>query len=51
VFLGAAPIAALALLASWLILQVELRQWPKAGPGALWAGTPPAGDLCQRQPG
>ncbi len=32
VFLVAVPIAALAFLASWLIPQVELKQWPEAGP-------------------
>ena len=31
VFLVAVPIAALAFLASWLIPQVELKQWPAAG--------------------
>ncbi len=31
VFLVAVPIAALAFLASWLIPQVELKQWPDAG--------------------
>ena len=31
VFLVAVPIAALAFLATWLIPQVELRQWPQAG--------------------
>jgi hypothetical protein len=33
VFLIAVPIAALAFLASWLIPQVELKQWPSATPG------------------
>ena len=32
VFLVAVPIAALAFLFSWLIPQVELRQWPQAAP-------------------
>ncbi|MCW2930432.1 MAG: putative integral rane multidrug-efflux transport protein, partial [Actinomycetia bacterium] len=32
VFLIAVPIAALAFLASWLIPQVELKQWPSAAP-------------------
>ena len=32
VFLIAVPIAALAFLFSWLIPQVELRQWPQAAP-------------------
>jgi hypothetical protein len=31
VFLVAVPIAALAFLATWLIPQVELKQWPEAG--------------------
>jgi hypothetical protein len=31
VFLIAVPIAALAFLATWLIPQVELKQWPEAG--------------------
>jgi hypothetical protein len=30
VFLVAVPIAALAFLATWLIPQVELKQWPEA---------------------
>ena len=34
VFLVAVPIAALAFLFSWLIPQVELRQWPQAAPQA-----------------
>jgi EmrB/QacA subfamily drug resistance transporter len=34
VFLVAVPVAALAFLATWLIPQVELRQWPSAPPGA-----------------
>jgi hypothetical protein len=37
VFLVAVPIAALAFLATWLIPQVELKQWPEVGsasPGA-----------------
>jgi EmrB/QacA subfamily drug resistance transporter len=34
VFLIAVPIAALAFLASWLIQQVELRQWSSAAPAA-----------------
>jgi EmrB/QacA subfamily drug resistance transporter len=33
VFLVAVPIAALAFAATWLIPQVELRQWPAAGGG------------------
>ncbi len=42
VFLVAVPIAALAFLATWLIPQVELTQWPEAGSEALAAGTPAA---------
>jgi hypothetical protein len=34
VFLVAVPVAALAFLASWLIPQAELRQWPASGPAA-----------------
>jgi len=34
VFLVAVPIAALAFLASWLIPQVELKQWPEADAAA-----------------
>jgi len=34
VFLVAVPIAALAFLATWLIPQVELRQWPSASGGS-----------------
>jgi hypothetical protein len=40
VFLVAVPIAALAFLASWLIPQVDLKQWPEAGAGV------PEGDLA-----
>jgi EmrB/QacA subfamily drug resistance transporter len=43
VFLVAVPIAALAFLATWLIPQVELQQWPQAGPGAPEPGLPAAG--------
>jgi hypothetical protein len=43
VFLIAVPIAALAFLATWLIPQVELKQWPEAGPGAPEADQPMAG--------
>ena len=42
VFLIAVPIAALAFLATWMIPQVELRQWPEAGiagPAAPEAGS------------
>ena len=38
VFLVAVPIAALAFLATWLIPQVELKQWPEAGTGVPDAG-------------
>jgi len=40
VFLVAVPIAALAFLASWLIPQVELKQWPETNGGV------PEGDLA-----
>jgi EmrB/QacA subfamily drug resistance transporter len=42
VFLVAVPIAALAFGATWLIPQVELKQWPEAGSGAPEKGTLPA---------
>jgi EmrB/QacA subfamily drug resistance transporter len=40
VFLVAVPIAALAFLATWLIPQVELKQWAKPGGAAPDADTP-----------
>jgi EmrB/QacA subfamily drug resistance transporter len=43
VFLIAVPIAALAFLATWLIPQVELKQWPQAGPAVPDADMPAAG--------
>jgi EmrB/QacA subfamily drug resistance transporter len=47
VFLVAVPVAALAFLASWLIPQAELRQWPASGPavpgGAVASDALPAG--------
>jgi len=43
VFLIAVPIAALAFLASWLIPQVQLKQWPEAGAVAPEADVPVAG--------
>jgi EmrB/QacA subfamily drug resistance transporter len=39
VFLIAVPIAALAFLASWLIPQVELKQWPSATPEPVASAT------------
>jgi EmrB/QacA subfamily drug resistance transporter len=42
VFLIAVPVAALAFLATWLIPQVELKQWPEAGADAPAAGLPDA---------
>jgi len=45
VFLVAVPVAALAFLASWLIPQVELKQWPEAGADA------PAPDAAMAVPG
>jgi MFS family permease len=44
VFLVAVPIAALAFLATWLIPQVELKQWPEAGKGVPDAGKDPDKD-------
>ncbi|MGD0936576.1 MAG: MDR family MFS transporter, partial [Streptosporangiaceae bacterium] len=43
VFLIAVPIAALAFLASWLIPQVQLKQWPEAGAAAPETDVPVAG--------
>ncbi len=43
VFLIAVPIAALAFLASWLIPQVQLKQWPEAGAAAPGTDVPVAG--------
>jgi EmrB/QacA subfamily drug resistance transporter len=40
VFLVAVPIAALAFLATWLIPQVELKQWPEATPAGPGADSP-----------
>jgi hypothetical protein len=60
VFLVAVPIAALAFLATWLIPQVELKQWPEAGSGGPGADTAVAaavarealpGDARQALPG
>jgi EmrB/QacA subfamily drug resistance transporter len=56
VFLVAVPIAALAFLASWLIPQVELRQWTpaasaaptaEASPGQAQAGIPAGGETVR----
>ena len=41
-FLVAVPIAALAFLATWLIPQVELKQWPEAPAGSATSGGPAA---------
>ncbi|MGO9141584.1 MAG: hypothetical protein ACLP70_09045, partial [Streptosporangiaceae bacterium] len=41
VFIVAVPIAALAFLASWLIPQVELRQWPDRDRAAAGAAAAP----------
>jgi hypothetical protein len=52
VFLIAVPIAVLAFLASWLIPQVELKQWPEeenAGPTAPKAESD--GPATGQQPG
>ena len=43
VFLVAVPITALAFLASWLIPQVELKQWPEAGSAGPDKAIPAAG--------
>ncbi len=43
VFLVAVPIAALAFLATWLIPQVELKQWPEAGAAVPGEAPPAAG--------
>ena len=62
VFLIAVPIAALAFLASWLIPQVQLKQWPEAGAAAPGTDVPvagatvapevlPAGEAARRRPG
>ena len=52
VFLVAVPIAALAFLATWLIPQVELKQWPEAGAAGLPAPEAgPAGPATGQQPG
>jgi EmrB/QacA subfamily drug resistance transporter len=49
VFLVAVPVAALAFLATWLIPQVELVQWAKAGSGASDADVPSAGPAITRE--
>jgi EmrB/QacA subfamily drug resistance transporter len=46
VFLIAVPIAALAFLATWLIPQVELKQWPEARPASPEADLPVAGAVA-----
>jgi hypothetical protein len=43
VFLIAVPIAALAFLATWLIPQAELTQWPQADQAVPGADVPAAG--------
>ncbi|MFJ8025354.1 MDR family MFS transporter [Streptomyces sp. NPDC096311] len=48
VFLVAVPVAALAFLCTWLIPQVELKQWPKPDPGTpATPAPPPAGAAPQ----
>jgi hypothetical protein len=47
VFLVAVPIAALAFLATWLIPQVELKQWPESGSGTPDAEVPMAAAVAQ----
>jgi len=50
VFLVAVPIAALAFLASWLIPQVELKQWPEADAAATGPEAPPAAVEAETAP-
>ena len=50
VFIVAVPIAALAFLATWLIPQVELKQWPEAGPAQPEPGSAPAADAWSGVP-
>jgi EmrB/QacA subfamily drug resistance transporter len=49
VFLVAVPIAALAFLATWLIPQVELRQWPGADQAVPGADMPVTGAAVARE--
>jgi hypothetical protein len=49
VFLVAVPIAALAFLATWLIPQVELRQWASAAPQDNAAGAPVTAEALDPQ--
>jgi hypothetical protein len=49
VFLVAVPIAALAFLATWLIPQTELKQWPEAGAGVPEADMAAAGATAAAQ--
>jgi len=51
VFLIAVPIAALAFLASWLIPQVQLKQWPEAGAAAPETAVPVAGGTVAPEAG
>src|SRR6266851_259384 len=51
VFLVAVPIAALAFLATWLIPQVELKQWPEAGSAGPGADMPVAAVAPEALPG
>jgi EmrB/QacA subfamily drug resistance transporter len=51
VFLVAVPIAALAFLATWLIPQVELKQWPRAGSGMPDADMPASTVAQEALPG
>jgi EmrB/QacA subfamily drug resistance transporter len=50
VFIVAVPIAALAFLATWLIPQVELMQWPEAGPAQPEQGSAVAADAWSEVP-
>ena len=45
VFIVAVPIAALAFLATWLIPQVELKQWPEAGSAQAGRTAPAPGEM------
>jgi hypothetical protein len=49
VFLVAVPIAALAFLATWLIPQVELKQWPDVGSALPDADLPAVGAVVTQE--
>jgi EmrB/QacA subfamily drug resistance transporter len=50
VFIVAVPIAALAFLATWLIPQVELKQWPEAGSAQRESGPATEADAWSEVP-